>query len=603
MSIARLKKVTFIMLKKHKPDFLAKLQTLGCAHIMPLNKAQDGKVAAPTERRSPRAERTYNAIMFLESVSNKRRPLSRANDFDVEQVSQEALQIKSALRDASDKADFLRKRIQDMKPWGDIEFPPNEELKGYHLWFYMLPRNKMESLQQIELPWQIVSITPRFAYVVVIAKQEPQPDLLPVARTHVGALPMQELSLQLEQLHAQIEDLQSQREALTRYLLLMRLHLAEADDKALLKFAGTQTLDNENWVILQAWVPTAAIPALDQLCDSFECARIEQSPSVTDEPPTLIEQPEILAAGKDMSLFYQTPHYRSWDPSKVLLASFCLFFSMILADAGYGIVLLVALLLSKKHITQKSHGHAYYLLGLCLSVTTVLYGVMVGSYFGMTPSESHWLGKLHILNLNDFDSMMQLSIFIGAIHIGIANAMQAFTLRHNTRKWSSLGWICLIIAGVLVWQYKHIEALYILAVCVAVIGVVLITLFSTTETPLAPKQRVLEMLKGLLKLTGIMGIFGDVLSYMRLFALGLASASLAITFNQLAADVYHSSPGLGLLGAILILLIGHILNIALSLISGVVHGLRLNFIEFYKWGLPNEGKPFQRFARKEINHE
>jgi V/A-type H+-transporting ATPase subunit I len=87
---------------------------------------------------------------------------------------------------------------------------------------------------------------------------------------------------------------------------------------------------------------------------------------------------------------------------------------------------------------------------------------------------------------------------------------------------------------------------------------------------------------------------------MRLFALGLASASLAGTFNGLASSVHNELPGLGLLAAILILVIGHGLNLGLSLMSGVVHGLRLNFIEFYKWGLPEEGTPFRKFARKEV---
>jgi V/A-type H+-transporting ATPase subunit I len=107
-------------------------------------------------------------------------------------------------------------------------------------------------------------------------------------------------------------------------------------------------------------------------------------------------------------------------------------------------------------------------------------------------------------------------------------------------------------------------------------------------------------LDGLKALTGVMGMFGDVLSYMRLFALGLASASLALTFNGLAMQIKDEVPGLGLLLAILVLLLGHVINLGLSIMSGVVHGLRLNFIEFYKWGMPGEGRAFQKFARKEV---
>jgi V/A-type H+-transporting ATPase subunit I len=107
------------------------------------------------------------------------------------------------------------------------------------------------------------------------------------------------------------------------------------------------------------------------------------------------------------------------------------------------------------------------------------------------------------------------------------------------------------------------------------------------------------VIEGLRALTDITKAFGDVLSYLRLFALGLASASLALTFNGLAHQVAAVYPGIGVLLALLILLVGHGLNLALSLMSGVVHGLRLNFIEFYNWGLSEEGYPFKAFARRE----
>jgi len=104
---------------------------------------------------------------------------------------------------------------------------------------------------------------------------------------------------------------------------------------------------------------------------------------------------------------------------------------------------------------------------------------------------------------------------------------------------------------------------------------------------------------GLLALTRVTQIFGDVLSYLRLFALGLASTSLAITFNDLSAQLSASVGGVGLLLAILIAIIGHALNFTLAVMGGVVHGLRLNFIEFFHWGLTEEGYVFRPFTKTE----
>ena len=121
-----------------------------------------------------------------------------------------------------------------------------------------------------------------------------------------------------------------------------------------------------------------------------------------------------------------------------------------------------------------------------------------------------------------------------------------------------------------------------------------LVLFSSTEGPLWKR-----LLKGLGGLTGLSNAFGDALSYLRLFALGLASASLAGTFNDMAGQAKEALPGIGILFALLIALLGHTLNFVLALSSGFIHGLRLNFIEFFRWSVSEEGHPFNAFARKE----
>ena len=114
---------------------------------------------------------------------------------------------------------------------------------------------------------------------------------------------------------------------------------------------------------------------------------------------------------------------------------------------------------------------------------------------------------------------------------------------------------------------------------------------------LSIKNHAFRALEGLQGLTNASGLFGDVLSYLRLFALGLSSAKLAETFNGLAAGAWDEA-GFGVILAITIVIVGHALNLALSIMSGVVHGLRLNCIEFFKWSLPEEGYLFEAFAKK-----
>ena len=129
-----------------------------------------------------------------------------------------------------------------------------------------------------------------------------------------------------------------------------------------------------------------------------------------------------------------------------------------------------------------------------------------------------------------------------------------------------------------------------------VIGAFLIVGFTTPEAK--PLARFLGGLEGLTKLSGALG---DILSYLRLFALGLGSASLAIEFNSMATNVYQGYPGIGLVFALLILVLGHGVNLILGIASGVIHGLRLNVIEFFNWGLKEEGTLYQPFKQSEDN--
>ncbi|OAB55212.1 ATP synthase subunit I [Phormidium willei BDU 130791] len=596
MTIARLKKVTLCGLLKNKQRILERLQDLGCMHLLPLRPPP----AEVEKMTSPHAEAAYKALRFLGEAPGRRRQVKRPADFDMDAVVTQALTLKQALRDAADRRDFLEHRIAEVEPWGDLDFPPHGELAGLRLWFYMLPTGQRRALRDVALPWQIVQQDHRFIYLVVIARDEPPGDLLPVPRTHTGALPLRELRARLEAVQVELEDLAAQRQALTRYIYLMSANLAAAENRAALTHAEQQTRDEDSLVAVQGWVPVDALESVLALAEEARLACLIEEPGPDDAPPTLIEQPETMAAGVDLALFYQVPGYRTWDPSAVLIVSFTLFFAMILADAGYGLVLLAGLALAWGRLGRSDKGRGYRGLALKLFGATVIYGALVGSYFGVAPAPGSPLAAAHLLRLDDFDTMMKLSITIGVLHLVFANAMIAWVNRRQGVALAKLGWIAALLGGLTLWLAPPDSAGHPAAQGLIGGGLLAVFAFTGTRPLRRPKDYALRLLDGFKGLTGAMGAFGDVLSYMRLFALGLASASLATTFNALARDVHEGLPGLGLLAALLLLLIGHGLNLGLALISGVVHGLRLNFIEFYKWSLPEEGKPFRRFARKEV---
>ena len=596
MSIARLKKVTVCGLLKEKQALLEGLQELGCMHLLPLRPAPSEieKVA------TPRAEGAHKALRFLTDLPEKRKQVRRDPEFDVDRVVAQILDTKDRLRDIGDRRDFLAHRIAALEPWGDLVFPPNEELAGYYLWFYVLPAGKTAVLDRIDLPWQIVRKDNRWAYVVVIAKQEPPSDLLPVPRTHTGALPLSELKRQLEDAEIELENVAAERFALTRYIYLLSANLAEAENRAALAYADQQTREDDQVVAVQGWVPVDAIPDLEVYAEQRGLACLFEDPRPDEKPPTLLDDAPEMGGGVGLAMFYQVPDYRSWDPSAVLFFSFSIFFGMILADAGYGLLLMAGLLVYWKRLGQTAGGYGLRTICLSLFGCAILYGIMVGSYFGVSPPEDSFLGVLKVLDVSDYGSMMQLSILIGVLHLVLANGILAYLNWGRPFAFAKLGWIAGLFGGFFATFGEPGGTVVWIGYLLLVGGMAVIFVFSSERALTGkPVDYLWRALDGFKSLTGVMGMFGDVLSYMRLFALGLASASLAVTFNDLAAHLRDGVPGIGLLLAILLLLVGHAMNFGLAIMSAVIHGLRLNFMEFYKWGMPEEGQAFRHFSRKE----
>jgi V/A-type H+-transporting ATPase subunit I len=269
---------------------------------------------------------------------------------------------------------------------------------------------------------------------------------------------------------------------------------------------------------------------------------------------------------------------------------------MIISDAGYGLVLWLILFATWNRIS--SSGLRSLLVALV--VATISYGMLVGTYFGLTPAPGSWLATVHVLDAGNQSLMMLISIGIGVTHIGCANLLAAWQRRSSITALSSLGWTLMVFGSfcALLGKSFAVARMFTLGIAALGLGGLLVLFFTSKETfSLVPKLLYHRLVDGLKALAELSKGFGDVLSYLRLFALGLASIKLAEVFNNLAASAF-ASKGVWVLVALFVLLIGHTINFAMGIMSGVVHGLRLNVIEFFNWSLHEEGDRFQAFAKR-----
>ena len=599
MTIIALNKVTIFGIPSDKQEVLEGLQRLGCLHLIPLQtpaKTAEFTTADP-------AEAARQALRYIMDVRRQRHQVRDESEFDFNRVVGQALANKQKRRETEDKKLFLVSRLDELEPWGDFTLPNLEELGGYRLWFYRVPHSKVATyraaLKKLALPWQLVYESGRNAYFVVIAKEEPQN--LPIKRTHAGAISPQELKRSLQQAEIELEEITAEQESLSRWTFLLSKHLSRAEDAVALQQASYMTKEEGRIFLVQGWLPKRDLKRLAAFTEQQGLAFLAEPPRPEDSPPTLMENPTTLAGGQDLVSFYETPGYRDWDPSIIVFFSFAIFFAMIICDAGYALVLAVVVAYCWQPLGKRAGGRNFRILAVVGLVFTLIYGILAGSYFGVEPPPNSLLARAVVLNLNDYDEMMKLSISIGCLHIILANGIVAYRGVGIAGKAKPLGWIAVTLGGLLMYLSGGAVVLFHLGVGLGIGGLLAILLLSSDRPLNSPQSLLLRLFDGVSSLINISKLFGDVMSYLRLFALGLASASLALTFNQLAGEVYHAIPTLGLPIAILILLLGHGINVLLAIISGFVHGLRLNFIEFFNWSLSSEGIPFQAFVKKETN--
>ena len=595
MTIARLKKITLLGDIEDKQLILEQLQDLGALHLIPLT-------AKESEESGNKHEKLKETISYLEACPHKRRAQSPQTTEPLEHVITKVLDNKAQRSKAHDKIDLIKTRLRDLRPWGSFEYPELDTLDGYRLWFYHVPISRETELPDIKLPWKILSKDHKQLYVVVIANEEPDEQSVPFTRVHVGSRSLKQLKQDLEQTRIALEDLNAERQALTRWLQPLQQSLSESINLSNLAIAASGTRDMEHCFALSAWIPVKRLPELKK--HSLQCgfAYTEQSPGLSDNPPTLLENNTTFGGGESAVSFFQLPGYQSWDPSVVIFFSFSLFFAIILADAGYALILAAMLAPFWKRLGKTDNLLKLRNFACAIIASATIYGVLIGSYFGIVLAPDSFLARLQILDLNDFNSMMQLSIGIGALHVIIANATVGWQERHKITALSNLGWILLIGCAYLMWfQYVHYDqepAQDTFLFWISVLGFLLILLCSSDRKIVDLKSLVLRLFDSVLAIYQLTRAFGDVLSYMRLFALGLSSASLAYTFNQLALDAADAVPAGGGVLFFLIIVLGHLLNFVLAIIGGLIHGLRLNLLEFYGWAIKGEGIPFVAFEKK-----
>lgn len=339
-------------------------------------------------------------------------------------------------------------------------------------------------------------------------------------------------------------------------------------------------------VHLSGYCPATETPALVAAAHKKGWGLAIREPGPDEIVPTLIRNPAWIRPFETvMDAIGLVPGYRESDMSPAMMVFFSIFFAMIVGDAGYGLVCL-GLAWGLRRKFPKAPAAPFQLMTI-LGACTVAWGIVVGDYFGL---RAPW----HLRWVDAEDHLVSLCFLIGAIHLTLAHLWSAVRLYPSAQMLAQVGWI------LSTWTMYFAALSFILGnpfphwmLYLFVTGLVLILLFMT---PL--RQLRAEWHNHLVLPLSVVSNFGDVVSYVRLFAVGLAGYEVASNFNATAWGMGHGGI-IGWVAAVVLLFVAHGMNIALSALGVVVHGVRLNALEFSSHlGVQWAGIRYAPFARR-----
>lgn len=339
---------------------------------------------------------------------------------------------------------------------------------------------------------------------------------------------------------------------------------------------------------ITGWLPAdKTITLVKELTDDYGCYVETKETEKGEDFPVLLENNSVVTPFESITNMYSTPSPRDIDPSAIMSFFYIIFFGMMLADAGYGLLIALAcLFIVKRGKMQKGEGNLIKLMGIC-GVSTTIWGFIFGSFFGV--------GTPALINpLEDVMLLMAMSLVFGLIHIYIGLGIKGYTLLRDKDYMGFAGDVLawyIFIAGVVLLVLPivagDIGALADAGVWLAVIGAVAIILTNGRQQ----RNPFMKLYKGVSALYGITGYFGDVLSYTRLMALCLSSGVIAQVVNLLGQMA-------GPIGIVLIGLAGHAVNLFIGALGAYVHTSRLQFVEFFGKFYEGGGIPFKPFKFK-----
>jgi V/A-type H+-transporting ATPase subunit I len=647
MAILKMKRLRLMIVRSQKDELLRALIRLGCVQFSELEdevQTLESLRRAESETASVRSDHAalLRAVELLGKYAPEKKPLlSAMPEVDGDTLLggdglAEALALAGEIIAADDRikrisAEESRERavIESLVPWLGLDLPldvDGTERSSVLLGSFpaKVPLDKVrETLVGVTEESELfeVSADKKASYVMIVCAKEALSEIQEALRAlDFTAQSFAGMSGPAKQCtarcNAALERLAREKASRETSIVEkadrrdeLKLAADRLEAKIAMAEAGDLSLATEDVAVMQGWVPAEKEAALEEVLSRYDCAWECEEPPEADYPevPVSLKNNKLTNALNMVTEMYSLPAYGTVDPNPLMAPFFILFYGLMMADIGYGLIMIAAALVAMKKMKPRGGSLAFCQLLLYGGIATAAMGVLTGAFFSDVPYQlvhlfnpkSTWPGLWHLFSPEtDSNLVLYGSLVLGMLHLNTGMVVSAVQKIKNGDKAGALfeeGSLWIILVGGLLFAADLLlvknSALHYAGLAVLIIGVVML-LFGAGRNA-----------KGFGKVTAAFGCiyntatgwFGDVLSYSRIMALMLAGGVVGKVFNTVAVMPAQSG-GVNvftMLAFVIIFVLGHAINFALNILGCYVHDLRLQCLEFFGKFYSDGGKPFK----------
>ena len=566
--IVPMKKITVIVQEKDVDPTVARLRTLGLLHVEHQRQPCGKDISQLQDDIT-----LTNQVIGILSAAEFRKPEAKSSKEpgDWKFTAHHIVDMHKRIEQLKEYSLTLKNSIGLWQAWGDFEPQEIKNLseRGIYVRFYQIPVKEIKNLPP-DIILKKISLVGRVANCVIISRKKLEILFKELSLPKISLEKIQsrlrEDTQVIQTITDEIRKHTSFLESFLRTKKLLAKELEFWQAKVGMGQAGTI-------MYLSGYAPYDSVNLFLEAAKREKWGILVNEPSEEDNVPTLIRNPAWVSIIRPVfKLLEVIPGYRELDISPLFLLFLSLFFGMIIGDAGYGVTyFLLAFWLQKKFAKKITDTRIFFLIYV-FSACAIFWGLLTGTVFGQEWYLKAGL-KPFIPILNDTKFLQAFCFFLGAFHLTLAHCWQAARKTPSLTALADIGWIFVLWAAFFLAKTLILnDSFPFFGKWLIIVGLSSVILFSS------PQRNILKMIgQGLGTVAlSLMNNFTDVVSYIRLFAIGLAGVAIADTVNSLAGSFGLNNP----LARILILFLGHTINILLGPLSVLVHGIRLNVLEF-----------------------